>query len=236
MKGKKSKKGELFDNWVHRYDMWFKTPVGTLVKKYETELLVEMLQPQQEEFILDVGCGSGIFTLDILGFGTKIIGLDISYPMLIEAEKKTAKHAFRGTVGNMISLPFADNIFDKAFSMTALEFVADAQLAIKELHRVVRPGGIVVLTTLNSLSPWAERRIKEAAKGHDLFNSIIFRSPSDLAQLAPGDPEVKTAIHFLKGDDPETIPSLEEEGKLQNKNSGAFVAMAWRKGVELQES
>lgn len=231
----KSEKGELFDNWVDRYDMWFTTPVGVLVKKYETKLLLEMLQPRPNEFILDVGCGTGVFTLDVLVLGAKIIGLDISYPMLTHAVKKTARYDFRGTVGNMTSLPFADNTFDKVYSMTALEFVVDAQQAIDELHRVVRPGGKVVLTTLNSLSPWAERRTKEAAKGHDLFGRMTFRSPDELEQMAPCDSKVKTAIHFLKDDDPERIPFFEEEGESQNKSTGAFVAMAWRKRSELQE-
>lgn len=232
IKGKETERSELFDDWVDRYDMWFTTPVGSFVKKYETNLLLEMLQPRPDESILDVGCGTGVFTLDVLAAGAKIIGLDISFPMLIQAEKKTTQYSFLGTLGNMTTLPFADESFDKVFSMTALEFLSDATPAIKELQRVVRPGGTVVLTTLNSLSPWAKRRTKEAAKGHSLFTSMTFRSPSELALLAPDEPIVKTAIHFLKEDDPEIIPSLEEDGHIQNKCTGAFVAMTWRKRSE----
>lgn len=233
MKGKKTDKAELFDDWVERYDKWFSTPVGTLVKKYEKKLLLEMLQPQRDDLILDVGCGTGAFTLDVLAFRAKIIGLDISLPMLIQAEMKTAQYDFLGTVGNMKTLPFSDDTFDKVFSMTALEFVNDAKVAIDELHRVVRPGGTVVLTTLNSLSPWAERRTKMAMKGHSLFNNMTFRSPTELAALAPAEPKIKTAIHFLKDDDLEMIPAIEESGYLQKKDTGAFVALTWHKGEEV---
>ena len=51
--------GRLFDHWPEKYDRWFETPIGALVKKYENELLLDLLQPRPEERILDVGCGTG---------------------------------------------------------------------------------------------------------------------------------------------------------------------------------
>jgi ubiquinone/menaquinone biosynthesis C-methylase UbiE len=56
----------LFDEWPEKYDQWFETPIGTLVKKYENQLLLDLLQPRRGEMILDVGCGTGVFTLNIL--------------------------------------------------------------------------------------------------------------------------------------------------------------------------
>jgi ubiquinone/menaquinone biosynthesis C-methylase UbiE len=219
----------LFDEWPDRYDEWFTTPIGKLVKKYETELLLEMLAPQPGEFVLDVGCGSGVFTMDVLSCGAHIVGLDISYPMLTRAAYKTAGSVFAGVVGDMVSLPFPDDMFDKVFSMTAIEFAADAGQAVAELHRVVRKGGTVVLTSLNSKSPWAERRGQEAENGHTLFQNITFRSPDELTDLAPGESKLKTAIHFLKSEDPEKAVEIEREGALQGKDTGAFVALTWHK-------
>ena len=83
----------------------------------------------------------------------------------------------------MISLPFAGERFDKVFSMTALEFIADGKAAVRELFRVTKPRGTIVVTTLNSLSPWAVRRKQKAAKGHRLFQNMIFRSPDELRAL-----------------------------------------------------
>lgn len=219
----------LFDNWPDKYDSWFSTPLGVLVKKFETSLLLEMLEPERDELILDVGCGTGVFTLDILSYGTKIFGLDISTPMLSQAVKKTGAYPFFAIAGDMSVLPFPDESFDKVYSMTALEFVADAKKAVSELDRVTRPGGRVVLTTLNSLSPWAERRKREGQRGHTLFKHMIFRSPAELEKLAPRNPRLKTAIHFLKEDDPEQAVRLEEVGKKDQRNTGAFVAMSWPK-------
>ena len=98
--------------------------------------------------------------------GAKIVGVDISTPMLVQAVKKTSSYPFSAIAGDMSALPFPDKSFDKVYSMTALEFVADAAKAVSELDSVTRPGGKVVLTTLNSLSPWAERRKQEGKKGH----------------------------------------------------------------------
>ncbi len=103
----------------------------------------------------------------------------------------------------MLFLPFADERFDKAVSMTALEFVEDAKGAVADLFRVTKKGGVIVVTTLNSLSPWAARRKKAAAKGHLLFERMIFRSPDDMRAIVPVNGVVKTAIHFQKDDDPQ---------------------------------
>jgi ubiquinone/menaquinone biosynthesis C-methylase UbiE len=219
----------LFDEWPDRYDNWFVTPVGRLVKKYETELLLDMLTPRQDECILDVGCGTGVFSMDVLSCGARIVGLDISHPMLVRAADKTADHQFAGVVGDMVSLPFPDESFDKVFSMTAIEFVVDAEQAVSELNRVVRRGGTVVLTSLNSLSPWAERRGQEAENGHTLFQNITFRSPDELTDLSPGKSKLKTAIHFLKSEDPEMAMEIERDGALRGKDTGAFVALTWHK-------
>ena len=145
--------GRLFDEWPEKYDRWFETPIGALVKKYENELLLDLLQPGPGERILDVGCGTGVFTLNILAFGPRVTGLDISQPMLKRAEHKTQGYPFRSVAGDMLSLPFEDERFDKAVSMTALEFVEDAKGAVADLFRVTKKGGVIVVTTLNSLSP-----------------------------------------------------------------------------------
>ncbi len=219
----------LFDEWPDKYDSWFETPIGTLVKKYESELLIDLLQPHPGEKILDVGCGTGVFTLDILAFGPHITGLDISQPMLKRAGYKTEGYSFQGVAGNMSCLPFLDECFDKIVSVTAIEFTKDAKGAVAELFRVTKKGGVIVVTTLNSLSPWAARRKKAADKGHSLFKKMIFRSPDEMLAVGPFDGIVKTAIHFQKDDDPQKAPGIEFEGHMRSPDTGAFLAVRWEK-------
>ena len=222
-------KERLFDSWPEKYDRWFETPIGALVKKYENQLLLDLLEPRPQELILDVGCGTGVFTLNILGLGTRVIGLDISQPMLLRAGQKAGKYPFRAVAGDMRFLPFADQCFDRVVSMTALEFIADGQAAVEDMFRVAKKGGVVVATTLNSLSPWADRRKKAADKGHSLFEQMVFRSPDDMRALVPIDATVKTAIHFLKDDDPQRAPEIERDGNKKGLDTGAFVAARWVK-------
>jgi ubiquinone/menaquinone biosynthesis C-methylase UbiE len=229
MSNGKKVKGRLFDEWPEAYDRWFETPIGALVKKYENELLLDLLQPRPGEMILDVGCGTGVFTLNILDCGPRMIGLDISQPMLRRAEQKAKGFPFQCVAGDMQALPFGDGCFDKVVSMTTLEFIAEGIEAVDDLFRVTKNGGVVVVTTLNRLSPWANRRKKAAEKGHALFEQMIFRSPDEMRALARVDGTVKTAIHFLKDDDPQRVPAIEREGKQRGLDTGAFVAGRWVK-------
>lgn len=219
----------LFDTWIDKYDNWFETPSGQLIKKYESALLLELLAPFPGEKILDVGCGTGIFTQDVLDCGALVTGIDLSRPMLSKAIARTGEMSFTGVCADMCALPFSDNAFDKVFSMTAIEFVTDASKAVAELDRVTGKGGCVVVTTLNSLSPWAEQRNQKAKNGHSLFQNICFRSPNDMRQITPENSLIKTAIHFQKDDPVSNIPEIERSGRRNHPETGAFLAVQWNK-------
>lgn len=224
-----TKKNALFDEWPEKYDRWFTTPIGSLVKKYESELMLELLQPVSGETILDAGCGTGVFTLDILSAGTQIVGLDISFPMLRRAREKSGGYPFYPILGDIAALPFREGSFDKVVSVTAIEFIEDARSAVAELFRVTKKGGVIVVANLNNRSPWAARR-KEAAKKEDsIFRKAHFRSPDELRSLAPVEGVVRTAIHFLKEDAPEQAIETEHEGRIKEWDTGAFAVAQWFK-------
>jgi ubiquinone/menaquinone biosynthesis C-methylase UbiE len=222
-------KGQLFDEWPEKYDQWFSTPIGSLVKEVEEELFLDLLKPSRGERILDAGCGTGIFTRGILSCGSKVVGLDVSLPMLLRARQKGEGLPLRVTAGDMLNLPFPDDCFDKTASVTALEFIADGSKAVRELFRVTRKGGIVAVATLNSLSPWATRRKEKAREGHILFQKVFFRSPGELASLAPAKGITRTAVHFQKEEDPGRAAEIEQDGRRRHLDTGAFLAAQWVK-------
>jgi ubiquinone/menaquinone biosynthesis C-methylase UbiE len=219
----------LFDTWPEKYERWFQTPIGRLVEEYEKKLILEMAQPGPGERILDAGCGSGIFTRHLLAAGALVDGLEISLPMLRRAKEKLARYPLQSIRGDMRHLPFPDNRFDKFLSITAIEFIEEARGAVLEAFRVTKPGGCIVVATLNRLSPWARRRTEAAQKGHPLFERVVFRTPSEIRVLAPVEGLVKTVIHFQKEDDPLTARQIEEAGQEQGLATGAFLAVRWVK-------
>lgn len=221
---------QLFDDWPERYDQWFTTPIGRLIKEFEGRLINNLLSPGPDEKILDAGSGTGIFTRDFLLAGARVVGLELSGPMLHLAQKKAGGHPFQGVQGDMLFLPFCDNTFDKAVSITALEFIKDPQKAINELFRVTRQGGLVVIATLNSLSPWAMRRKAKTRRGQKhILENAYFRSPQELLGYGPSAGIAKTAIHFKKDDSPEKAVEKEARGCSLDLDTGAFVAVRWQK-------
>jgi len=222
----------IFDEWPEKYDQWFTTPIGSLVRKYESELILNFLKPAPGEMVLDAGCGTGVFTRDIVSSGSQVIGLDISFPMLRRARENAGGVRFHPILGDISTLPFREKSFDKVVSITALEFIAEAESAVAALFRVTRRGGVVVVATLNSRSPWAARRREEARKGHSIFSKAIWRSPDDLLSLSPAHGVVKTAIHFDKEDSPEKAVQVEREGQTMGSMTGAFAAVRWLKPQE----
>jgi ubiquinone/menaquinone biosynthesis C-methylase UbiE len=220
---------EIFDTWPEKYDQWFESPIGRLVREYESRLLLEMARPLPGERLLDVGCGTGIFTLDLLAAGSRVTGLELSFPMLRRAGMKASGYPFDPVQGDMRQLPFADKSFDKTVSVTAIEFLEDAYAGVTELFRVTRPGGIVVVASLNSLSPWAVRRKAAAKEGHPIFEHAYFRSPAEMEALAPFPASIRTAIHFQKHDDPDSAVETERDGEARVLDTGAFLIARWNK-------
>ncbi len=219
------KEKEIFDEWPEKYESWFLTPTGSQVLHYEQDLVMKMINPGRDDLLLDAGCGTGIFTRLFDEAGASVTGVDISLPMLRFAADKLPRVSF--LQGDMLRLPFRDNLFDFTVSITALEFIEDAACAINELFRVTRPGGKVLVATLNSLSSWAAERAREAAHKGGIFKEVYFRSPVDLA-AAGGEPySMKSVVHFGKNENLSDIRGIESAGNAEGSMEGAFLAALW---------
>lgn len=96
--------------------------------------------------VLDVACGTGILArtaADRVGETGEVTGLDLNQAMLTVAARLRPDLEWRQ--GDAQQLPFPDASFDRVVSQMALMFFPDRALAVREMARVVRPGGIVVL-------------------------------------------------------------------------------------------
>jgi SAM-dependent methyltransferase len=219
---------QLFDAWPLKYEQWFQTPIGKLVRTIELGHIMELLAPHRQDRILDAGCGTGIFTAHYLQQGARVTGLDLSLEMLRYGCCKPGLGNMLPVVADMRRLPFSDGAFDKTVTITALEFVDDGRCAVQELLRVTRKGGRLVIATLNRLSSWADRREQEARNDPDsVFRYVHFRSPDELSRLVDLDGEIRTAIHFDKTASLQQATAEEAHNQTAASYRGAFVIGAW---------
>ena len=92
--------------------------------------------------ILDAGCGSGRNMVDLARHGT-VTGVELSPASVALAEARNAGHVVAGSV---LEMPFADDSFEMAASLDVIEHLEDDLGALRELRRVVAPGGSLLLT------------------------------------------------------------------------------------------
>lgn len=119
--------------------------------------LIERSGIKQGMRVLDLGCGSGAFTTftaRAVGENGKVYALDIEPKMLKQLENKLAKPENQEIKNIEIinksayELPFDDNFLDVVYMVTVLEEIPDKQRALKEVMRVLKPGGILAVTEL----------------------------------------------------------------------------------------
>ena len=105
--------------------------------------------------VLDAGCGGGGTALSLAEESGLAVGLDLEARFAgsgtrLAAEKGIANAAF--VQGDGVRLPFRDGTFDLVFSHSVIEHVSDADGYLRECHRVLRPGGVLYLSTAPTLS------------------------------------------------------------------------------------
>jgi ubiquinone/menaquinone biosynthesis C-methylase UbiE len=160
---------------VARYEDWHAGP-GREADELEKRLLAKLLACfPGAKTALEVGCGTGHFTRWLAARGLNVIGLDISWPMLLEAGRLRSPLCLQGDAQ---SLPFADQSVDLAVVITTLEFVENPLGTLIEAVRVARQG--LVLGVLNRRSVLGRRY---RASGKPIWQAAHFFSVGELKQL-----------------------------------------------------
>ncbi len=140
-------------------------------------LALEALQLREGDRVLEVGCGYGWITRALLGSARiRWVGVDLSESMIRELRASLAEYKPDAFVGDAYHLPFPAESFDKVLCSGVLMHVADEFATLKEMVRLLRPGGRLVCSMNNALSPFsAAARLRNRFKKGFIQN---FRLPA----------------------------------------------------------
>lgn len=168
------------------YARWRATTLGAITEGVETKVVFDLAGPLDGKRVLDVGTGDGNYALEAASRGAIVTALDADEAMLEATRARSAQRGLRITLqqGRAEALPFDDGIFDIVFAVTVLCFVPNALMAVREMARVLVPGGRLVLGELGRFSVWGVERRVRGWFGSETWRHAHFWSRAGLAELA----------------------------------------------------
>ncbi len=144
-----------FDRYAQRWsDLYHQPQIANdmvLLNRKDTAVafLCQYLKPGSK--ILDAGCGAGVVSMDVVQKGFFVHGMDLSKKMLELCERNfsqssipPSKYCF--TLGNVTDIDFPESSFDGILALGFLEYQEDESKALDSFQKLLRPGGILVLS------------------------------------------------------------------------------------------
>ena len=149
-------------------DMAFKKRVKTIF---------EWVNPQPDSLILDMPCGRG-FYLNMFRYVSecRLVGAELDWPVLRKAQANVGHLPdIALNNANIYALPYADNTFDAAILSEILEHIEDDVAGLREIYRVLKPGGVVAITVPNANYPFWWDPINKSLE--TMFHTHIGKGP-----------------------------------------------------------
>ena len=164
-------------------------------------------QASQGRSLLEVGCGVGIDLVRFASAGARVTGVDLSQTAIELARQNIAQHGLQADlmIMNGESLEFPSNCFDIVYAHGVLQYTADTQKMITELHRVLKPSGQAILMVYNKNS-WLNMMTKLTKVPLEHEDAPVLRmfsiselkqllSPFSVYRIVPERFPVKTKLH-----------------------------------------
>jgi SAM-dependent methyltransferase len=155
--------------------------------------------------VLEIGCGIGLDSYTIARQGLDLVAVDLTEVGVRTASQRFAHNALAGAfaVANAEDLPFPDNHFDYVYSFGVLHHADDTERCIREVHRVLRPGGEarIMLYNRHSLNEVMHRLLRVPFEERDELCPVVrrFDRRELLAMFAPFS-RVDLGIEYLFGE------------------------------------
>jgi demethylmenaquinone methyltransferase / 2-methoxy-6-polyprenyl-1,4-benzoquinol methylase len=134
----------MFDAVARRYDRT-NTLLSLGQDRHWRHSTRQALELSPGDRVLDLAAGTGVSTAELARSGAYAVGCDFSLEMLLAGRSRPARQHLPLIAGDALRLPFGDGVFDAATISFGLRNVADVDQALREMARVVRPGGRLVV-------------------------------------------------------------------------------------------
>lgn len=221
----------VFDIEANSYDNWYESKLGKFVDKVETELALSFFKPTPGMKILDVGCGTGNFSIKLAEMGCKVIGIDKSEGMIAKAKKKTKDKGLniKFHIMDVYDIGFGDESFDGVFSMATFEFIKEPQKAFDEMYRVLKNSGYLLIGTINRKSKWGELYLSKSFQENSIFKYADLKHIDELKSLNIKKVVQSGSCLFIPPNVAENDISIELERQLSTSETGGFICVLWKK-------
>ena len=145
---------KMFDNIAPEYDRLNHILSLNIDKRWRTKAVRELADEPRPLKVLDVACGTGDFTIEIarkVAPGSEVLGVDISEGMIAVGMDKIAKSGVDASmhVADCEALPYDENAFDRISVGFGVRNFEHLEIGIKEMFRVLRPDGKLVILELS---------------------------------------------------------------------------------------
>ncbi len=187
MAGCQDKQAEFRHNqgiFQHAEVYWgWGTPAGQRRGSRRIQAFLEFLRPAPGEKFLEIGCGKGWFTERMAACGARITAFDIQREFVETARQRIPAGHMKFLVADGEFLPFRDGSFDGTYGAVVLHHLP-IENVLRELHRVLKPGGRLIYAEPNMLNPqvwlmknvgWIGRRMGESPNETAFFKGQIRR-------------------------------------------------------------
>ena len=124
--------------------------------KKRVQTIFEWIEPSDDKLILDMPCGRG-FYLNMIRYVSqcKLVGAELDWDVILKAQAQRRQRCPISSLNNcnIYALPYPDNTFDAVILSEILEHIDDDVAGLKEIYRVLKPGGVVAITVPNANYP-----------------------------------------------------------------------------------
>ncbi|TDC94108.1 demethylmenaquinone methyltransferase [Saccharopolyspora aridisoli] len=165
----------MFDGVARRYDLT-NTVLSFGQDRRWRKVTRQLLAPQQDEKVLDLAAGSGVSTVEFSRSGAYCVAADFSLGMLSVGKGRGVPLV----AADALHLPFADGAFDAATISFGLRNLADTVAGLREMRRVVRPGGRLVVCEF-STPTWQPFR--------GVYMNYLMRALPSIARAVSSNPD-----------------------------------------------